>query len=97
MKKIITFTIILIALTSCASPQTPAGLPNPASAYCEQNGNKLEIRTALDGNQSGACVFLNGDACDEWAYYRGECGPAVVESIVDGWYEFYFYPTSKHL
>ena len=83
MKKIITFTI-LIALTSCASPQTPAGLPNPASAYCEQNGNKLEIRTAPDGSQSGVCVFPNGSACDEWAYYRGECSPAVVEATLDG-------------
>jgi len=84
MKKIITFTIILMALTSCASPQAPEGLPNPASAYCEQNGNKLEIRTAPDGSQSGVCIFSNGSACDEWAYYRGECGPAIVEATADG-------------
>lgn len=77
MKKIITSAIILIALTSCASPQTQAGLPNPASVYCEQNGNKLEIVTAADGSQSGICVFPDGSSCDEWAYYRGECGPAV--------------------
>lgn len=77
MKRMITFTIILMALTSCASPQTPAGLPNPASVYCTQNGNKLEIRTATDGSQNGICVFPDGSECDEWAYYRGECGLAA--------------------
>lgn len=80
MKQIITLAIILIALTSCASPQTPAALPNPASVYCEQNGNTLEIVTAANGSQSGRCIFPDGSACDEWAYYRGECGPAMQPS-----------------
>ena len=52
-------------------------MPNPASVYCEQNGNKLEIRTAADGSQSGVCVFPDGSTCDEWAYFRGECGPSM--------------------
>lgn len=89
MKKIIALTIILITLTACASPQTQAatepsatvmpqaGVPNPASVYCEQNGNKLEIVTAADGSQSGICVFPDGSTCDEWAYYRGECSLAT--------------------
>ena len=55
-------------------------MPNPASVYCEQNGNKLEIRTADDGSQSGVCVFPDGSTCDEWAYFRGECGPAAQKS-----------------
>ena len=92
MKRIITFTIILMALTACTAPQTQAapdstataipqaGMPNPASVYCTQQGNKLEIRTAADGSQSGACVFPDGSTCDEWAYYRGECGLAVAPS-----------------
>ena len=50
-------------------------MPNPASVYCKQNGNTLEIHTAADGSQSGVCVFPDGSTCDEWAYYRGECGP----------------------
>jgi putative hemolysin len=57
------------------SPQT--NLPNPASVYCEDQGNKLEIRTAADGSQSGVCIFPDGSECDEWAYYHGECGPAT--------------------
>ena len=86
MKKFFTFIIILMALTACSTPQTQvptdtpatdmpqAGMPNPASVYCEQNGNKLEIRTAADGSQSGVCIFPDGSTCDEWAYFRGECG-----------------------
>jgi putative hemolysin len=86
MKNIFTSVIILMALTACAAPQTQAvpepaatdmpqaGMPNPASVYCEQNGNKLEIRTAADGSQNGTCIFPDGSTCDEWAYYRGECG-----------------------
>ena len=87
---IITLTNILMALTACVAPQTQgtpesaptdmpqAGLPNPASVYCTQQGNKLEIRTADDGSQSGICIFPNGSTCDEWAYYRGECRPATL-------------------
>jgi putative hemolysin len=81
--------ILLIALTSCSCAQaqptpvpiptaTPqAHLPNPASVYCEQQGYRLEIRTAADGSQSGACIFPDGSECDEWAYFRGECSPAA--------------------
>ena len=57
-----------------------ANMPNPASVYCEQKGNELEIHTAADGSQSGICVFPDGSTCDEWAYYRGECGPAAQKS-----------------
>jgi putative hemolysin len=81
--------IILIGLTSCTLPQAQpapvpvstetaqANPPNPASVYCEQQGARLEIRTAADGSQSGVCIFPDGSACDEWAYFRGECGPAA--------------------
>ena len=72
------FSLMLAA--SCApkaaTPTPAANLPNPASVYCEGHGNRLEIRTAADGSQSGACIFPDGSQCDEWAYYRGECGPA---------------------
>jgi hypothetical protein len=51
-------------------------MPNPASVYCTQQGNRLEIRTAADGSQEGICHFPDGSTCDEWAYYREDCGPA---------------------
>src|SRR4030042_2068566 len=93
MKRIFTFTIILIALTACSARQVqtpepaatdiPQGnMPNPASVYCEQNGNKLEIQTASDGSQSGVCVFPDGSTCDEWAYFRGGCGPSAQASPI---------------
>jgi putative hemolysin len=51
-------------------------LPNPASAYCEQQGYQLELRTANDDSQTGICIFPDGSECEEWAYFRGECVPA---------------------
>jgi putative hemolysin len=79
---------ILLGLAGCAQPTTPAaiptiqpatttpiGLPNPASVHCQEKGYTLEIRTATDGSQHGVCIFPGGSECDEWAFYRGECGP----------------------
>jgi putative hemolysin len=53
-----------------------AGLPNPASFYCEEQGYRVEIRTDDDGSQHGICIFPDGSECDESAFFRGECGPA---------------------
>lgn len=86
------FALVVLASCSAPQPQPTSGvtepdvliptdtpqanLPNPASVYCEQQGNRLEIRTAADGSQSGACIFPDGSECDEWAYFRHECAPA---------------------
>ena len=91
MKRIFAFTIILMGLTACSALQAEAvdtaptdvpqaSIPNPASVFCAEKGNKLEIRTAADGSQKGICVFPDGSTCDEWAYFRGECGPAAQAS-----------------
>jgi putative hemolysin len=91
MKKILIITIILLSLATCTtnnvqipeptSTDVPeVNMPNPASVYCEQNGNKLEIHNADDGSQSGVCVFPDGYTCDEWAYFRGECGMETLEN-----------------
>ena len=64
MKRILLFSMILISLTACTTNPTQlpeqtatdvpkAGLPNPASVYCTQNGYKLEIQTAAGGSQYG--------------------------------------------
>ena len=85
----LTFLVIIILLTSCTTFQTQptpdsvptdipqADMPNPASAYCVEQGYKSEIRTAADGSQSAVCIFPDGSECDEWAYFRTECGPAA--------------------
>jgi len=103
MKRIIAAFILVLALTACTAPQVqtpepaatgipPVNMPNPASVYCEQHGNKLEIHTAADGSQSGVCVFPDGSACDEWAYFRGECGPDAQASPTPA---IAFAPTTK--
>lgn len=91
MKKIFIPIIVLLTLTACTVPQvkTPepaaadesqVNIPNPAAVYCEQNGYEYEIRDAEDGSQSGVCVFPDGSSCDEWAYFRGECGMETKEN-----------------
>jgi putative hemolysin len=79
----ITLALSLFVLSACtartaqpaSATATPnaANIANPASAYCREQGNRSEIRTATNGSQSGVCVFAAGSECDEWAYFRGEC------------------------
>jgi putative hemolysin len=59
--------------------QGEAGMANPASEYCVQQGGELEIRDE-EGGQVGYCLFPDGSECEEWAFMRGECAP-------DGTYE----------
>ncbi len=92
MKTLFALIFFLLALTACTSTQVPispaptatdnpqVGIPNPASVYCKENGNILEIRTADDGSQYGMCVFPDGSTCEEWAYFRGECDSATHKS-----------------
>jgi len=58
-----------------APTATPAGIANPASTYCVEQGGASELRTAEDGSQSGVCSFPDGSECEEWAFFRGECAP----------------------
>lgn len=51
------------------------GMPNPASAYCVDQGGALEMRKDAQGNEVGICVFGDGSECDEWAFFRNECEP----------------------
>jgi putative hemolysin len=41
------------------------GLANPASVYCAELGYKAEDST---------CTFNDGTSCEQWAFWRGECG-----------------------
>jgi len=61
--------------TPTSPPQEGVGLANPAAVYCQEQGYRSEIRTAADGSQAGVCILPDGSECDEWAYFRGECGP----------------------
>jgi putative hemolysin len=55
--------------------ESPLELANPASKYCVDLGNKLEMREETGGT-AGYCIFPDGSECEEWAFYRGECQPA---------------------
>jgi putative hemolysin len=108
MKRILSSTLlaVFVVLTACTTPQsqpTPAtvstdipqaNMPNPASVYCEEQGYRVEIRAAADGSQSGYCIFPDGSECEEWAYFRGECGPSVPATETPdtsgyaGWIEY---------
>jgi putative hemolysin len=79
---VLVFLLVLApARSSKADPVPAPGLPNPASAFCEEQGGRLEIRTADEG-EYGVCVFADGSECDEWSFYRGECGPASGKASV---------------
>ncbi len=74
------FSVTQATSDSTATDIPQVGIPNPASVYCKEQGNKHEIQMAVDGSQSGVCIFADGSTCDEWAYYRGECGLAPQKS-----------------
>jgi hypothetical protein len=46
-----------------------AGLPNPASAFCEEKGGTVEI-VIEDQGEVGYCVLPDGTRIEEWEYYR---------------------------
>ena len=83
----IVFGLFILSGCSAQTPQQVAPtatldtitIANPASAYCEAQGFKLEIRTAQDGTQYGVCMFEDDTECEEWAYYRGECKPGDMD------------------
>lgn len=47
-----------------------AGMPNPASVFCVQQGGISEVRKKQDGSEYGICVLKDGKEVEEWEYYR---------------------------
>ncbi len=80
--------LMALLVAGCASP-TPVPMPavgpganmaNPASTHCIEKGGEVQIRTDANGGQMGFCVFPDGSACEEWAFFRGECAPGEEKS-----------------
>ena len=79
MKRIILIGMMGVMLYSGSFIQHTAGseeveIANPASVYCVQSGYTLEIKTNTDGSEYGVCIFPDGNECEEWAFFRNECG-----------------------
>lgn len=62
------------ASASADADAESAGMPNPSSVYCAEQGGTEETREDPEG-QRGVCIFPDGSECDSWAYYRKECAP----------------------
>ncbi len=78
----IVFCLSWIVLSACTASKkatataTPgSSIANPATVNCELKGYRSQIRTTADGSQYGICIFPDGSACEEWAFYRNECVP----------------------
>ena len=50
------------------------GIANPASQTCVAYGYRLLMRKDENGGEVGYCVFPDGTECEEWSFFRGECG-----------------------
>ena len=79
MKKIVFIGIMRVILFSGnfvqhAVSSEEVKMANPASVYCVQSGYTLEIRANADGGEYGVCIFPDGSECEEWAFFRNECG-----------------------
>lgn len=53
--------------------QEKVSLANPASKKCVDDGYTSKIITEEDGSQYGICISEDGQECDEWDYYNGDC------------------------
>ncbi len=88
MKKIILsglsglFASILLA--GCSTTQSTdsnsvsLGTANPSSAYCINQGGKLEIRNETNG-QVGYCHLKNGQVVEEWEYFRANQPKCIAD------------------
>jgi putative hemolysin len=79
MKKIVAIGIMGVIMVSGNFVQRAASsenveIANPASVYCVQSGYTLEIRNNADGSEYGVCIFPDDNECEEWAFFRNECG-----------------------
>ncbi|MCB1327109.1 MAG: DUF333 domain-containing protein [Spirochaetales bacterium] len=62
-----------LLVTLCCAPQDRSGAGNPASQHCADNGGQLSIVRSNAGD-TGYCLFPDASVCDEWAFFRGDCG-----------------------
>lgn len=70
-----------VASGQCKPGQsTTANMPNPAAKLCVESGGKSDVVDKGTAGEYGACTFKDGTVCDEWAFFRGDCGPGKPAS-----------------
>jgi putative hemolysin len=71
----------MLALSACGSDAEPAestepaGMANPASEFCAEQGGEIEIVEEADG-EVGYCNLPDGTRIEEWEYFRSESASA---------------------
>ena len=71
MYRVLFLALPILASACTDEPATPSiGMPNPASAYCLEQGGKLENLKDADGNALNNCRLPNGRTIEEWTLFR---------------------------
>jgi len=58
---------------------TQVGVANPATTACIRAGGVPSTERSADGGERGLCRLPSGQICDQWAFFRAECGPGEVD------------------
>ncbi|MFA5072504.1 MAG: DUF333 domain-containing protein [Nitrospirota bacterium] len=72
--KVVLFSGTAMLISWFSFPDAISAIANPASVYCVESGYVNELRTMPDGSQHGICMFPDKTECEEWAFFRNECG-----------------------
>lgn len=70
MKKLVYFISSIFLIFSIIN--SVSAIPNPAPLYCENMGYT---------DNGTNCIFGDGNSCESWAFYRGECGTEYVKKL----------------
>ncbi|MBK1649728.1 DUF333 domain-containing protein [Rhabdochromatium marinum] len=79
MRPLTTFSLLIASLLAffiapaLVAESLQAGLANPASMHCYNQGGTLDIRKRTDSGEYGVCLFEDNRQCEEWALLRGHC------------------------
>jgi hypothetical protein len=65
---------------AATNPSVTTGIANPASKFCVEQGYKIEIRKNEDGSEYGMCIFTDKKECEEWKFFRKECGVEYIKN-----------------
>jgi uncharacterized protein len=74
MRRVLCGVVVLVALLAGAcgdddSDDNKSEIPNPASAYCVEQGGTVEM-VEESGGTVGYCNLPDGTRVEEWQYFR---------------------------